>query len=309
MPGTSINQPRNPEGTDGSTPNESGQSVTEEESSRLVPGRTPQPVTKTSLGTYIVTFTATNSAGASSTGNVTIQVDSPKPVVTAVLNGATQTPQNVCSPGSVASLTGVWLASTSAPVSDPSGASQQLGGTRVNINGNYVPVLYASVQRVDFQCPNVDPGTVLSISAETSAGVTNSVQTTMQPLTPGLYSADGSGQGQGMVTFLGTSLLTTIRSYLTSGQPAEAGDAISILATGIGSGATQFQQVQIAGSYVSIDSVQPMPGMAGAYQINVTVPAGVPVGDAVPVVLLVTAPDGTLITSNTVTIAVEASRQ
>jgi uncharacterized protein (TIGR03437 family) len=46
--------------------------------------------------------------------------------------------------------------------------------------------------------------------------------------------------------------------------------------------------------------------MAGVYQINVTVPAAAP-GDAVPVVVQVAGFGGTTITSNTVTIAIEAA--
>ena len=132
------------------------------------------------LGTYHIAFTATNSASASSSGEVVIHVDSGKPVITDVRNAASQIPQSACSPGSAASLVGRWLASNDPPVSDPSGASVRLGGTRVNVNGTYVPVLYASRQRVDFLCPNADPGTALAIFADTDAGVTDPVETTMR---------------------------------------------------------------------------------------------------------------------------------
>ena len=51
-----------------------------------------------------------------------------------------------------------------------------------------------------------------------------------------------------------------------------------------------------------------MPGMAGVYQVDVTVPAGVAPGDVVPIVMQVTDSSGKAIVSNTVTIAVEAAR-
>ena len=112
-----------------------------------------------------------------------------------------------------------------------------------------------------------------------------------------------------MVTFRGTSLLVTSRSYLTTGQPAEPSDMISILGTGIGSGTAQSLEVQIADSYVATDSVQAMPGMAGVSQVNVKLPAGGPVGDAIPVVLVLTGSDGKVIRSNPITIAIEPARQ
>jgi uncharacterized protein (TIGR03437 family) len=46
--------------------------------------------------------------------------------------------------------------------------------------------------------------------------------------------------------------------------------------------------------------------MAGVYRIDVTVPASVASGDAVPVIVQVPDSSGQTLTSNTVTIAVEA---
>jgi uncharacterized protein (TIGR03437 family) len=46
------------------------------------------------------------------------------------------------------------------------------------------------------------------------------------------------------------------------------------------------------------------PTLTSLYQVNVQVPAGVPTGDAVPIYITATAPDGSSAQSNTVTIAV-----
>jgi hypothetical protein len=181
--------------------------------------------------TQTIPFTATNSANASSTGEVSIEVGSGKPAIADLRNAASQASHSGCSPGAVASLVGQWLAASDSAVADPSGDSILLGGTGIKINGSYAPVLYASATRVDFLCPDANPGTSLEISAEIGGVDTEPWQTTIESPAPGVYSADGSGSGQGMVAIAGTSLPARIRSCPATGQPAEPGDTISILAT------------------------------------------------------------------------------
>jgi uncharacterized protein (TIGR03437 family) len=273
-------------------------------------------------GVYSIAFTATNSAAASSTGNLTITVDSGKPIITDVHNAASGQ-SRACSPGSLASLSGRWLASSGPPVADPSGASMELGGTQVKINGEYVPVVYASTNRIDFVCPQTNPGTYLTVSAETEAGTAGPVSTMMYQETPGLYSLDGSGTGQGMVTLAGTSLLATGRTYLAQGQPAEPGDSIAIRATGIGTSDSLWPTVKIGGIWAQVESLQAVPGTVGVYEITVEAPVGLQEGSAIPVVVSFPAAEPlraeplrrtdiqsareTGCLSNTVTIAVEPS--
>jgi uncharacterized protein (TIGR03437 family) len=267
-----------------------------------------------------VTFTATNSARISSTGSVTIEADPGLPVLTDLRNAASQQSQAVlpkqrvpaqptwmsCSPGSLASLLGRWFAAGAQPTRNPTGSSTELAGAEVIVNGNPAPVVYASATRVDFLCPEALSGGELEISAQIGGTVTNVVHANQQA-TLGLFSADGSGQGQAMVTLSGMSLLAAPRSYLNNGQPAEPGDTISILATGAGLDAgPALVEVSIGGVSTTADRVQPMPGMAGVYQVDVIVPASVAPGDAVPIVIEVADSSGNAIGSNTVTIAVEA---
>ncbi|MGB9456316.1 MAG: putative Ig domain-containing protein [Bryobacteraceae bacterium] len=269
-----------------------------------------------------VTFTATDSAQMSANGSVVIEADPGNPVITDLRNAGSQAPQAVppkvtiptqpttmsCAPGSVASLVGRWLASGTQPASDPTGSSTQLAGAEVMVNGNLAPVVYASATRLDFLCPDSVSGGELEISAQIDGTVSNAIHADQQA-TLGLYSADGSGQGQGMATLSGTSLLATPRSYLNNGQPAEPGDTISILATGAGlETSPSLVRLSIGGASTTATQIQAVPGMAGVYQINVIVPASVSPGDAVPVVLKATDSNGNAISSNTVTIAVEAAR-
>jgi uncharacterized protein (TIGR03437 family) len=269
-----------------------------------------------------VTFTATNSARISSTGSVLIEADPGLPVIGELRNAASQQSQVVppktpnpaqptvmsCAPGSVASLLGRWLITATQPSSNPTGSSTLLAGAEVMVNGTPAQMVYASVTRLDFVCPAAVPGGGLEIAVQVG-GITSNVIQANQEDTLGLYSTDGSGQGQGEAMLSGTSLLATPRSYLNLGQPAEPGDTISILATGTGLETNSaLLQVSIGGIATKANQVQAMPNMAGIYQIEVTVPNGVAPGAAVPVKIQVPDSSGNTVGSNTVTIAVEAAR-
>jgi uncharacterized protein (TIGR03437 family) len=249
--------------------------------------------TQSQQGTYHITLTATNSANASSTGSLAIVVDSGQPVITGIQNAASMA-QPACSPGSVASLTGRWLTSNGALVSNLSGTVTELGGTQVKVNGEDVSLIYASATMVDFVCPETDPGTPLLVSAENGAGIADPVSTTMYQTAPGLYSVDGTGTGQGLITLAGTSLLATSRTYLGLGQPAEPGDSITIQATGIAALNGALPMVKIGGAFAQVQSVQAVPEVAGVYYITAEVPLGTPEGDAVPVVVVLP-PDASLL--------------
>jgi uncharacterized protein (TIGR03437 family) len=277
--------------------------------------------TQAQQGVYSIALTATNSATASSTGDIGITVDSGKPIITDVFNAASWRGP-ACSPGSVASLAGRWLASVNTPASNPSGTLTELAGTRVRVNGEYVSVLYASPTRVDFVCPDTASGTRLTIAVEDEAGIADPVLTIMNQTTPGLYSFDGTGGGQGLITLAGTSVLAASRDYRALGQPAEPGDSIAIRTTGITTLDGALPMVSIGDVYADVQSVQAVPGMAGVYEITAVVPLGLQDGDAVPVV--VTLPLDRLhpwrgpldagnirrfgVQSNQTTIAVERSR-
>jgi len=271
------------------------------------------------LEVHEVAFTATDSENHASTGFVMIDADPGRPVITDLRNAGSQISQvtlpeiNIlsrpasmsCTPGSVASLIGRWLTTGTQPASDPSGRSSQLAGAQVNVNGNPTSVVYAAPTRVDFICPATIAGGELEISAQID-GVASKTIHANQKATLGLYSTDGSGKGQGMVTLSGTTLFAAPRTYLNIGQPAEPGDTISILASGAGLEAgPSLPAITIGGVSTTASQVQPMPGMAGVYQIELTVPAGVAPGDAVPVVIQTEDSSGNPIKSNTVTIAIE----
>ena len=256
-------------------------------------------------GSYKVTFTAIDSLGTSSSGQVALEVGSGKPVVTSLVNGASQDAGLVCSPGSVASLLGRWLTATDFFWKDPSGASLQLGGTRVLVNGGTAPVLFASSTRVDFLCPNAAPGTALQVGLETEAGTAKPMSTTMLEAAPGIFTWDASGQGQAAMLFAGSNDLATVRNYRMAGEPAQAGDHLKLLVTGLPVGnATAKPMVRLGEAYAEVESAQPVSGLAGVWEIAVTAPNTL-AGDALPVMVQLPQASGQLLGSNAASMAIE----
>jgi uncharacterized protein (TIGR03437 family) len=240
-------------------------------------------------GSYDVKF-----ASASESKTVHIEVSGGTPAVR-------DSAQLVCSPGAVASLKGVWL-SDGEPAADPTGASTELSGTRVKVNGVDVPVLYASQSQVQFLCPNEAAGAELKTVLETSLGATPAIQTGVQAVSPTVLSV-GSG-AQGLIVLPERAKIAAVRD-VTGGEPAQPADSVVIRATGLGNKLPVV--VNIGGAYAEVASITPVDGAAGVWDIRANVPSGVTFGDAVPVRLEVQS-NGHTVASNTVTIALEPVR-
>ena len=262
-------------------------------------GRFQWTPTAAQMGTYTVAFTAIDTARQSATTPVTIDVGTGRPAL-----DPSQT--LACSPGAIAHLTGKWLAPSGSALSDPSGAATQLGGVQVQINGASVPVLAASSTQVSFLCPATDPGTPLSVVVETNAGSTAPLSARMQSASPAIVSLDGSGHGQGLISFAGSQDLAMARNFQVPAHPAQPGDSILLWTTGLGAAPeASAVVVHIGGLEVPVDAIQPVAGYAGLSTIQLHVPAAAATGQATPMQAVITAPNGTLFSSNTVTAAVE----
>jgi uncharacterized protein (TIGR03437 family) len=254
-------------------------------------------------GKYRITFTATNSARQSSTAQVELEADSGLP--------ALNSPTSSCSPGATATITGEWLAAPGL-WRDPTGASFDLGGTIVAVDGQAVPVLYSSADRVDFLCPATKPGTGTQLSVEVTSpfGSSQPVTIGMVEAVPTILSMGDSPQNQGLISFSGMNDLVMERNFSLPAHPAQPGDEIVILATGLGSAAetsSGTMVVKVSDVYAGVESVQAVPGYAGVYAIQVTVPSAMTFG-TVPVQLQMMAPDGHQLNSNNVTATFEAVR-
>jgi uncharacterized protein (TIGR03437 family) len=117
---------------------------------------------------------------------------------------------------------------------------------------------------------------------------------------PGIYTQDASGSGPGII-------VDATQSYqlVTAQTPASAGDVLVIYCDGLGavipalptgtpaplagplSYTANTVAVTIGGVPASVAFAGMAPGYPDLYQVNTTLPAGIPAGTQVPVVLTV----------------------
>jgi hypothetical protein len=111
---------------------------------------------------------------------------------------------------------------------------------------------------------------------------------------PALFSVSGDGRGQGAIWHAQTGKIAS------AGNPAVAGEALSMYTTSLAAGSVIAPQVIVGGRLAQVLYFGAAPGYPGYSQVNFLVPGAVPPGSAVPVRL-------TLIgrSSNTVTVGVQ----
>jgi len=248
---------------------------------------------------------------------------------TGVANAASaqQATPGVVVPGGYVAIYGTGLAGNGT-----SGATiplpTTLNGTQVLLGGQPLALSYAGTGQINGVIPQ---------SLETNASyplviVRGATQSVPVPITvaayqPGIYSVDASGSGQGVVEIVGTALLAgpAANGY----RPVKSGsEYLSVFATGLGPLAGPNGEAQpadgaaaplspvyqttatvtatIGGVNAPVVFAGLTPTLVALYQVNVQVPAGVPTGNAVPLVVTVTDPaTGATYQSNTVTIAIQ----
>jgi uncharacterized protein (TIGR03437 family) len=194
--------------------------------------------------------------------------------------------------------------------SDSSGQSFELAGTAVNVNGVPAPIVFASPTQVIFECPHAPGGTTLNVAVATAAGVSGSFTATIRESALGVFTVNGSAKGQAVATTLDGSQFAMPRNHLHPGLPAQPGDSLNILATGLSENASPDSlTVMFADVPAPARWVRAVVGAVGVTQIGVSIPGAAPVGDSVPLRVQQRLPDGTTLTSQTVSIAIEPVRQ
>ncbi len=214
-------------------------------------------------------------------------------------------------PGSIASVYGSFLL-TSASQAQQVPLPTNLGGLSLDFGTVGAPLFYASSGQVNLQVPWEAAGETQAPLTASLAGQAGEPQSAaIAPFAPGIFAMNSQGSGQG-------AILDTTYKLVTPSNPAAPGlTTIFIFCTGLGAvshqpatGAaapfgplaetTTQPTVTIGGMPAQVSYSGLAPGTVGEYQVNALVPAGAPIGDAVPVMLSIGG-----VSSNTVQIAVQ----
>ena len=191
-----------------------------------------------------------------------------------IVNGASFLTGPVA-PGEVIAIVGSALGPDQLTVSGSLPAT--LAGTRVFINGVAASLLYVSSTQIGAMVP-VELSGILSalVQVDSNAGVSNIVTVPTAGAAPGLFSANFSGVGQGVI-------LNQDGRPNDASDPAEAGSVVTLFGTG---GGTNPRNVQVTIGGVAADVLQ-VRIAPGTFQIQTRIPSQLSrVGD-VPIAVIV----------------------
>jgi uncharacterized protein (TIGR03437 family) len=199
-----------------------------------------------------------------------------------VVNAATQTAE--IAPGSLVSIFGSGLAGPAFP-------------TAVTVSGLEARVQSANEFRLNLEIPNDAPPGAQTLRVESPFGL-EEVPITILPVAPAIFQDEVTRRG--VIVNAGGAANSPV-------EPATRGTVITVYATGLGRTTVQGRnQVVVEPVTVVIQGVETpaafagrAEGLPGVYVVNVTVPAGLPPGLALPLLLRQSGAE-----SNAVTVAI-----
>jgi uncharacterized protein (TIGR03437 family) len=242
-----------------------------------------------------------------------------------ISNGATLQSGVPLAPGSIGTLIGSGLANGTAVASDSWPSS--LLNRQVVINDQLVaPLYYQDQNQVNFQLPSNTPlgSQRVAVRLANTGELVAGGNLIAAAVSPGIFTLTQNGSGQAAVRNQDNSINgpgnaasigSTIQIFGTGqgqvspgvpdGTPASGSPLSSTIAVPTADSKTCFATqpsmcVAIGSGFGTVQYSGLAPGFIGLWQINVTIPAGIATGNAVPIRVLI---DGA--SSNAVTIAVK----
>jgi uncharacterized protein (TIGR03437 family) len=225
-------------------------------------------------------------------------------------------------PGELISVFGTNLAS-SAAAADSIPLSMNLGGVSVTIGGfpaalNFVCHLCVggTGDQLNIQMPWEVQGTSAQIVVTSQGAASTPGTVTVTPFNPGIFSVN-SGTGIAIAILPDGSLAAPTGSIPgLNTRPANSGDVLEILATGLGAvssppadGANSLDQLRmtntqptvlVGGTAAQVQFSGLSPQFVGIDQVNAVMPSGVSAGNSVPLQIQI----GGVTSTNQVVIAV-----
>lgn len=180
-------------------------------------------------------------------------------------------------PGELISLYGANLASSAR---SDSTFPLTLGGVQVMINGRPAQILNVSPERIDAIVPyDTEINSVAGIQVINNSTASNTVTVFTGMTAPGIFTTPPGGIGYAAAQH------SADFSLITPSSPAKIGEVIVVYGTGLGAlssvspGGTTTNTITAAIGGVAAKVGFAGLSVTGLYQINLTVPAGVPAGD------------------------------
>jgi uncharacterized protein (TIGR03437 family) len=235
-----------------------------------------------------------------------------------IVNSATYAPVgDFISPGEFISIYGSGFVASGSTTATTLPFQPSLGGVSVSINGTNAPMYYVSpgliICIVPYELVTTGPATVVVTSGQTPS---NSVVVGTSAVSPGVFSANDFGFGDGAITHADAH-----NTLVNAANPAAPGETVQMYLVGLGALQTP---VADGNGGVGIDDavIKPLISIAdqpanvsywgltvdaGLYQINFTVPQGTPDGEQNIIVFIPNGAIGSL--TQTITIAVQSPVQ
>ena len=192
-------------------------------------------------------------------------------------------------PGELLTLYGVNLAS-GTQVASGIPFPTTLGNVQVTINGIPAPIYYVTATQLSAIVPYGVTGSIAKVQVFNNNVASNSVTALIAKTAPGVLTQLQNGLGYGDVVHSDGTLVN-------ANNPAQIGETVSVYLTGLGAvsptiadGAAGLPYpyattpagtitAYIGGVQATVGYSGLAPGLAGLYQINLTVPAGLTAGD------------------------------
>lgn len=208
---------------------------------------------------------------------------------TGIVNAASSAPFTArIAPGELLTLYGSNLAS-SLVVAPSIPFSTSLGNVQVTINGVAAPIYYVSATQISAIVPYSITGSIAQVQVINNETPSNTVTMLVGTTAPGIFTVPPGGLGYGAVLHQNGSLVTTT-------NPAQIGETVSVYGTGLGavnptiangaagpssplSYTANTITADISGVTATVTFAGLAPGLAGLYQVNVTMPSGLTAGD------------------------------
>jgi uncharacterized protein (TIGR03437 family) len=238
------------------------------------------------------------------TGLQQTQTDPPVFDKRGIVSAASGQPFVPLGPGSIVSIYGDRLAQTTLPAR-AAPLPNKLVSTSVLIAGRLMPLYFVSQNQVNALLPfDLNVNTTQQILILQGPTYSQPVQVDLAPAQPAVFMDTSVAPNQGIIIVVRGQGASQTQFEANPATPARAGDVIVIYCSGLGtvdpaiaagdpaglsklSSTTNPVQVTIGDRNAPVFFAGLAPGFVGLYQINATVPDGVPTGNAIPVTLSV----------------------